>query len=133
MKGLLLSYSILIATLPITNTNCSKVEKTEQQSVQTALEQRGDIMFKDQKGIMHIYVCTRGCYQYVLETELDGKILKLSPDVLDEAFKKDNLAVIFSGKMTQEMVDIKKPSPNDIPVLDFKAPKVLIENIKVAN
>jgi Fe-S cluster assembly iron-binding protein IscA len=133
MKGLLLSYCVLITTLPLTNTNCSKAEKTEQQSAQITVEQRGDIMFKDQKGVVRIYVCTRGCYQYVLETEFDGKLLKLSPDVLDEAFKKDNLTVIFSGKMTQEMVDIKKPSPNDIPILDFKVPKVLVENIKVAN
>lgn len=133
MKGLLLSYSILITILPLTNSNCSKVEKKEQQSIQLTDERSADTVFKNQKGIIHIYVCSRGCYQYVLETDVNGKMLKLSPDVLNESFKQDNLSVIFSGKLTQEMVDIKKPSPNDVPVLDFKAPKILMEDVKIAN
>jgi hypothetical protein len=133
MKGLFLSYSILLTALPLTNTNCSKGEKIEQQGIQTTLQQKDDTVFNEQKGVIRLYVCTRGCYQYVLETTINGKIAKLSPNVLDETLKKDNLAVIFSGKMTAEMVDIKKPAPNDVPVLDFKANKVLIETIKVAN
>ncbi len=133
MKGLLLSYSILITILPLTNSNCSKVEKKEQQGIQVTAEQTADTILKNQKGIIHIYVCSRGCYQYVLETEQNGKVLKLSPDVLNEAFKKDNLSVIFSGTLTKELVDVKKPSPNDVPVLDFKATKILIDDIKIEN
>ena len=133
MKGLLLSYSILITILPLTNSNCSKVEKKEQQGIQVTAEQTADTILKNQKGIIHIYVCSRGCYQYVLETEQNGKVLKLSPDVLNEAFKKDNLSVIFSGTLTKELVDVKKSSPNDVPVLDFKATKILIDDIKIEN
>ena len=133
MKGLLLSYSILITILPLTNSNCSKVEKKEQQGTQVTAEQTADTILKNQKGIIHIYVCSRGCYQYVLETEQNGKVLKLSPDVLNEAFKKDNLSVIFSGTLTKELVDVKKPSPNDVPVLDFKATKILMDDIKIGN
>lgn len=133
MKGLLLSYSILITILPLTNSNCSKVEKKEQQGIQVTDERSAVTVLKNQKGIIHIYVCSRGCYQYVLETEQNGKILKLSPDVLNEAFKKDNLSVIFSGTLTKELVDVKKPSPNDVPVLDFKATKILMEDIKIGN
>ena len=133
MKGLLLSYSILITILPLTNSNCSKVEKKEQQGIQVTAEQTADTILKNQKGIIHIYVCSRGCYQYVLETEQNGKVLKLSPDVLNEAFKKDNLSVIFSGTLTKELVDVKKPSPKDVPVLDFKATKILMDDIKIGN
>jgi hypothetical protein len=131
MKGLILTYWLLLAVLPTANMNCSKPSNTEQNSIQKTNDQQEKIMFKNQKGTIHIYVCTRGCYQYVLETELNGKQYKLSPEVLDEAFKKDKLGVIFSGTMTSEMVDINKPSSNDIPTFDFKAPKVLLEKIKV--
>jgi hypothetical protein len=143
MKGLILSYWITLAVLPAANLNCSKGEKPDSQvqtnnTNTTTSSTNGTqknpldaVIFKNQKGTIHIYVCTRGCYQYVLETELDGKKYKLSPDVLDDAFKKDKLGVIFSGTMTNETVDINKPAPNDIPVFDFKASKVLLESIKV--
>jgi hypothetical protein len=143
MKGFILSYWLLLTVLPATNMNCSKGEKPDSQvqtnnTTTTTSSTNGTqknpldaVIFTNQKGTIHIYVCTRGCYQYVLETELDGKQYKLSPDVLDDAFKKDKLTVIFSGKTTDEFVDIKKPAPNDVPILDFKAPKVLLESIKV--
>jgi hypothetical protein len=68
-----------------------------------------------------------------LETESKGKLLKLSPDKLAESLKKDDLKVIFSGKLNNEMIDINKPSPNDAPILDFKAPRILIDSIKIDN
>jgi hypothetical protein len=146
MKGLILSYWLFLAVLPATNMNCSKAEKPDAQiqtynttikpdtTVSKNVIQNNpfeSVVFKNQKGTIHIYVCTRGCYQYVLETALEGKQYKLSPNVLDDAFKKDNLTVIFSGKTTDELVDIKKPAPNDVPILDFKAPKVLMESIRL--
>jgi hypothetical protein len=144
MKGVILSYIILIPALSFTISNCAKGEKPEQKpqsystittEVKTETKQilKDTVIFNNQKGVIHIYVCSRGCYQYVLETESNGKILKLSPNILSEAFKKDDLKVIFSGKLTDEMIDINKPSPNDVPILDFKASRILIDKIKVDN
>jgi hypothetical protein len=133
MKGFTLS-------LPAANMNCSKGEKPDSQlqpnnatnSINGNQKNPLDaVIFQNQKGTIHLYVCTRGCYQYVLETELGSKLYKLSPDVLDDAFKKDKLSIIFSGKTTGELVDINKPAPNDAPIFDFKAPKVVLENIRV--
>jgi Fe-S cluster assembly iron-binding protein IscA len=122
MKVLLLSQLLWLTPLTTLNLNCANA---------TAATQKEELpSFKNQKAVIHIYVCSRGCYQYVLETESNGKVLKMAPDKLDDAFKKDNTAVIFTGKLTNETVDIKKTSPTDVPVLNFKAPKVLIESIK---
>jgi hypothetical protein len=131
MKGLLSICGFMIATLPATNMNCSteKPDKTAQKNTQI-LSENDTTVFKNQKGIVHIYVCSRGCYQYVLETKIKDKLIRISPDVMDEACKKDNMAVVFNGKLTSEMVDIKKPAPNDVPILDFKAPKILMESMK---
>lgn len=131
MKGLILTHWLVLSVLPAANMNCSKASNSEKNSIQINNEQQENVIFKNQKGTIHIYVCTRGCYQYVLETELNGKKYKLSPDVLDDAFKKDKLTVIFSGKTSDEMVDIKKPAPNDVPIFDFKASKIFLESIKV--
>jgi hypothetical protein len=132
MKGLFLIYGLLIAALPATNMNCSNTVKSEKgaQKATEIMQNSDTTVFKNQKGIVHIYVCSRGCYQYVLETTIKEKLIRLSPDVMAEAFKKDNMAVVFSGKLTTEMVDIKKPAPNDVPILDFKAPKIMIENME---
>jgi hypothetical protein len=152
MKGIILSYGLLLGLLPAAHMNCSKGESPEQKpqtnntittvdnngattgvTTGTTIAKQDTVIFKSQKGTIHIYVCTRGCYQYVLETELNGKIYKLAPDVLGESFKKNDLKVVFSGKLTGELVDINKPSPNDVPVFDFKAPKILMVDIKLEN
>ena len=133
MKGLFFLYGLLIAALPATNMTCSDASKTEKVAQQAAeiMQNKDATVFKNERGIVHIYVCSRGCYQYVLETTIHDKPIRLSPDVMDENCKKDNLAVIFSGTLTTEMVDIKKPAPNDVPILDFKVPKILMQNMKV--
>jgi hypothetical protein len=135
MKGLFLIYGFLLFTLPTTNMNCSNVGEPNKKEPKDILanEQSDNTILKNQKGVVHIYVCSRGCYQYVLETTVNNKLIKISPDAMDELCKKDNLSVIFSGKLTTEMIDIKKPSANDVPVLDFKAVKILIESIKADN
>ena len=124
MKGFILLQWFYLAALPSVHFNCGKAALVDFQEARS---------FKNQSGVIHIYVCSRGCYQYVLETVVDGKPLKLSPDKLDDAFKSDNLKVIFDGKLSNETVNINKPAPNDVPVLNFKAAKVLIEAIKRAN
>jgi hypothetical protein len=90
----------------------------------------GTEAFENQAGVVRIHVCTRGCYQYVLETEKDGKVFKLSSATLAEAFKKDNLSVIFSGRTTGDSVEIMKPAPDDIPIFDFYASEIVLTDIR---
>ncbi len=107
----------------------NKVEKIEFADTTKMYE---NIIFDNQKGIIKNYVCGRGCYQYVLETTHEGKPLKISPDELDEALKKDNLAVIFSGKTNHVKVIIMRPLANDATDFDFYAQKLIVKNIKKA-
>lgn len=77
-----------------------------------------------------MFLCSRGCYQYVIETQLNGKTVRLSPVTLDDAFKTPDRAVLFDGQLLSEYADINKPGPDDRPVLDFKAQKVKIGKIQ---
>jgi hypothetical protein len=67
MKGLILSYSMVLAALSITHSNCAKGEKPEQKpqsynnlptEVKTETNQilQDSIIFNNQKGVIHIKV-----------------------------------------------------------------------------
>ena len=89
--------------------------------------------FNNQSAIIRNYVCSRGCYQFVIETTVKGKKEKLYEANLGEAYKKDGLEIIFSGNYSSGKTEIKKPAPNDVPVRDFDATNITVKEIKAKN
>ena len=82
--------------------------------------------FENAGGKIKVFVCSRGCYQYLLEH--NGTYY--FPDQLPEELKEDGKAVIFSGELQNESTMVKKPSPNDAPVDDFLAKNIKLSGIK---
>jgi hypothetical protein len=78
------------------------------------------------EGQIKVFVCTRGCYQYLLE--VDGVFY--SPNSLPETLKRDGQAVRFEGEPLDGTTTIYKPAPNDVPVPDFEAQNFNITNIE---
>lgn len=95
----------------------------------TPLPEANPAKCSDQAGTVKLFICSRGCYQYLLETNLVGKSTLLYPDNLSDEFKVKDLAVRFSGTLRADSMDVLKPAPNDLPVLDFKARKITLEKI----
>ena len=82
--------------------------------------------FKSASGIVKNYVCSRGCYQYVI---LMGSRFLYDPK-MTEAFQQDGLKIKFSAKLTGSKTEIKKPAPNDIPIRYFDAENITITQIE---
>lgn len=82
--------------------------------------------FEDANGKIKVFVCSRGCYQYLLEHEGTYYF----PDQLPEELKEDGKPVIFSGALQSTSTMVKKPAPNDAPVDDFKARNIKIASIR---
>lgn len=95
----------------------------------TPLPEANPAKCSDQTGTVKLFICSRGCYQYLLETKLVGKSTLLYPDNLSDEFKVKDLAVRFSGTLRADSMDVLKPASNDLPVLDFKARKITLEKI----
>lgn len=73
-------------------------------------------------GKIKVYVCSRGCFQYLLET--NGTLY--FPDFVPEDLKKDGQAVSFTGQILESTTTVRKPAPNDVPVPDFEAKNIHI-------
>jgi hypothetical protein len=82
--------------------------------------------FEDAPGNIKVFICSRGCYQYLLEH--DGTYY--FPDELPASLKVDGKEVIFSGDLQSDSTMVKKPAPNDAPVDDFKARNIKIISVK---
>jgi hypothetical protein len=79
-----------------------------------------------EEGTIKVFVCSRGCYQYLLE--YNSKYYY--PGELPEKFKEDGLEVIFSGIFKDTETAINKPAPNDKPVFDFNAQDIELSSIE---
>lgn len=90
---------------------------------------QNDTVFKDQQAIVVVKVCSRGCYQYLIQTKGIAGNVYLYPDSIPENCKIDNLAIIFSGSLTGDSIDIIKPGIDDRPVKDFTVPKIRLDKI----
>ncbi len=82
--------------------------------------------FENAEGKIKVFVCTRGCYQYLLEH--NGNLY--FPNQLPDELKVNGKAVIFSGELQNDSTMVKKPAPNDVPVDDFKARNIKILSIE---
>ena len=147
-----------IATIAITNKNDSKSIRFEEENVPPAIKPLVDLLktktatmalssinnvnqqpamtaydFHNLPATVKNYVCSRGCYQYVMEATLNGKKVRLYDDSLAETYKNDGQQIFISGNFTGGKTEIKKPAPNDVPVRDFDATNVVIKEIKAKN
>lgn len=82
--------------------------------------------FENAEGKIKVFVCSRGCYQYLLEH--NGNLY--FPNELPDELKVDGKAVIFSGELQSDSTMVKKPAPNDVPVDDFKARNIKVSKIE---
>ena len=92
----------------------------------TCQQTAGLTTFENAEGKIKVFVCTRGCYQYLLEH--NGNFY--FPDQLPDELKVDGKAVIFTGELQSDSTMVKKPAPNDVPVDDFKARNIKILSIE---
>jgi len=92
----------------------------------TCHQTAGLATFENAEGKIKVFVCTRGCYQYLLE----HKGVFYFPDQLPDELKVDGQAVFFSGELQSESTMVKKPAPNDVPVDDFRAKNIKILSIE---
>ncbi len=81
--------------------------------------------FRDTNAEIKIQVCTRGCYQYLLN--VDGTLYAINS--LHQEFKVDGLPVKFTGRLTSKIIAINKPTPTDGQTFDFNANEIEIEKI----
>ena len=74
------------------------------------------------------FFCSRGCSQYLIELIENNETIYYFDKKMDSEYKKDGLSIRFNGVLQYDSTIIKKPSPNDIPVPDFK-----VRNIRMLN
>ncbi len=83
-------------------------------------------VLEDEIGEIEVFVCTRGCYQYLLEHQGTYYF----PLHLPEEFHVAEKQVIFSGILQSDSTMVKKPAPNDAQMDDFKARNIAITSIR---
>ncbi len=92
-------------------------ERTPEQP-STALDQ--------QSGEIQVFVCSRGCYQYLVKT--NGVLY--APIGLPPEYQVDKSAFIFSGQLQNDSTMINKPGADDRLVPDFKVRNLKINQIR---
>ena len=83
---------------------------------------KNEVTFTDAEGKIKVFVCSRGCFQYLLET---GDKLYF-PDAVPDSLKTDGQPVIFTGKLLPDKTIVNKPGADDTPVPDFEAQNIHI-------
>lgn len=80
-----------------------------------------------QQGKIVVKVCSRGCYQYVIESK-DNTYFPIN---LTEEFKTlEEISIKFEGKIMDTTTDITKTSPTDQPVYDFTCQNIELSFIE---
>lgn len=82
--------------------------------------------FDQQTGQVQVFVCSRGCFQYLLKT---GDVL-YAPVGLPPEYQTDQSTFLFSGTLLSDSTMINKPGPDDRPLPDFKVRNVKITQIR---
>lgn len=84
-----------------------------------------------QEGTLVTKVCSRGCYNYVLET--GNKVyypINLSEELKEATKTAQSLEVKFKGSLLDSKTDITRPGPTDIPVFDFTCQDIKLSFIE---
>ena len=112
-------YAIILALTFITS---AAFASTKDQDVEKK--------YINQPAAVKVFICSRGCYQYLIELKFEDEFKYFFPDSLPKEFKQDNLEVIITGTISSDKKQVYKPSPNDLPVADFLAPVIVLESIE---
>jgi len=113
--------SLLLISLFMIFSSCIKEKETNRNTSYNLINQRG---------VIKIFVCTRGCYQYLIETAIDSRNVYYYDKNLPTAFQKDNLAISFSGILQTDSTMIYVAAPNDGSIPDFKARNILLYELR---
>ena len=85
----------------------------------------------DQVGKIKNFVCSRGCYQYLIELIENNDTSYYFDKYLDSDYQIDNLSISFNGVLQNDSTMINKPAPNDIPIPDFKVRNINTFDIRI--
>ena len=89
-------------------------------------EQPPITQFENQAGQIQVFVCSRGCFQYLVKT--DGVLY--APVNLPPEYQVNESAFIFSGELQSDSTMINKPGADDRLVPDFKVRNLKIKDIR---
>ncbi|MCY7328402.1 MAG: hypothetical protein LH618_07640 [Saprospiraceae bacterium] len=82
--------------------------------------------FDQQSAEIQVFVCSRGCYQYLVKT--NGVLY--APIGLPPEYQVNQSAFIFSGQLQSDSTMINKPGADDRLVPDFKVRNLKIRDIR---
>jgi len=85
-----------------------------------------DATFDQQSAEIQVFVCSRGCYQYLVKT--NGVLY--APIGLPPEYQVNQSAFIFSGQLQSDSTMINKPGADDRLVPDFKVRNLKIRDIR---
>lgn len=111
--------AILLFVLTISFTFCTKTSDTNS--------------FESKEGKIRIYVCTRGCYQYLISIPSTSGDTLFYPINLSNDYKQpemDGVKITLTFDILSDMTQIYYPSPNDIPLPLFQVKNISITKIK---
>lgn len=81
-----------------------------------------------EEGEIIVKVCTRGCYQYLLQTKDETLYFPIN---LEEDYKnRETIPVLYRGTILESTTDINKPAPTDQPIYDFTAVNIELTHIE---
>ncbi|GAB3493083.1 hypothetical protein GCM10027341_07960 [Spirosoma knui] len=91
--------------------------------------------FTNQAAEIELVSCSRGCEQYILNTETVVFHVENMPDSLKiravpEAYVNNRLSVVVSGRRLDEQVQVYTPGPGDKPEPAYKAYKLQLTAIR---
>ena len=85
------------------------------------------------EGKIRIYVCTRGCYQYLISVPSASGDTLFYPINLSNDYKQlnmDGMKITLTFDILSDMTQIYYPSPNDIPLPVFQVKNISVTKIK---
>ena len=89
--------------------------------------------FEGKEGKIRIYVCTRGCYQYLISVpSISGDTL-FYPINLSNDYKQpemDGVKITLTYEILGDMTQIYYPSPDDYPLPLFQVKNISVTKIK---
>ena len=110
----------LLSVLAISLTFCTKTSDTTRS-------------FENKEAKIRIYVCTRGCYQYLISIPSTSGDTLFYPVNLSNDYKQtymDGVNIRLTADILSDMTQIYYPSPTDAPVPLFQVKNINITKIK---
>ena len=115
MKKLFILFALIISL-----TFCTKTSDTTRS-------------FENKEAKIRIYICTRGCYQYLISIPSTSGDTLFYPINLSNDYKQtymDGVKIRLTADILSDMTQIYYPSPTDAPVPLFQVKNINITKIK---